>query len=85
MTNTQLVPDREHWILDEEGAVCSQCGQDIYHCECQESKKTVLKVVCSYCGVDMGEKDGEGIEGTSHSICKTCLNKEIAEPEGKRR
>ncbi|MBA7607533.1 hypothetical protein ES703_14692 [subsurface metagenome] len=33
---------------------------------------TVLKIVCMYCGENMGEKDGEGVEGTSHSICRKC-------------
>jgi len=34
--------------------------------------KTTLKIVCMWCGKDMGEKDGEGVEGTSHSICEAC-------------
>lgn len=25
-----------------------------------------------YCGADMGEKDGKGVEGTSHGICEKC-------------
>lgn len=33
---------------------------------------TILKIVCMYCKKDMGEKDGEGVEGTSSSICKEC-------------
>jgi len=32
-----------------------------------------LKMVCAWCGKDMGEKEGEGIEGISHSICEECL------------
>ena len=28
-----------------------------------------MKVVCAWCGEDMGTKDGEGV---SHSICDTC-------------
>ena len=38
-------------------------------------RKTTLKIQCAWCGKDMGEKDGEGIEGTSHSICQDCLDK----------
>ena len=34
--------------------------------------KTILKIVCMWCGREMGEKDGEGVEGTSHSICEAC-------------
>ncbi len=34
---------------------------------------TIIKVVCMYCKADMGEKDGEGVEGVSHGICPKCL------------
>lgn len=34
--------------------------------------KTILKVVCMYCETPMGEKDGEGVEGISASICRKC-------------
>ncbi len=34
--------------------------------------KTTLKIVCMYCKDPMGEKDGKGVEGTSHSICREC-------------
>ena len=34
---------------------------------------TIIKTVCSYCDKDMGEKNGEGVEGVSHSVCKDCL------------
>lgn len=33
---------------------------------------TVLKIVCMYCGREMGEKNGEGVSGVSHSICRGC-------------
>ena len=33
---------------------------------------TVLKIVCAWCGADMGEKDGEGVEGISHGMCEEC-------------
>ena len=38
---------------------------------------TVLKIVCSICGKDMGEKDGKGVEGISHSLCPDCLEAEL--------
>lgn len=34
--------------------------------------KTILKTVCAHCRKPMGETDGEGIEGNSHSICEDC-------------
>ena len=34
--------------------------------------KTVLKSVCMYCKKYMGEKDGKGVEGISHGICREC-------------
>ena len=36
---------------------------------------TILKVVCMWCRKAMGEKDGEGQEGLSHSICEECWKK----------
>lgn len=32
-----------------------------------------LKVVCAWCGEPMGEKEGNGVKGISHSICDDCL------------
>ena len=32
-----------------------------------------LYITCSWCGKVMGEKDGEGIEGETSSICDYCL------------
>jgi len=40
-----------------------------------------MKMVCSYCGKDMGEKDGGGVEGVSHGICEECLKKLQTEVE----
>ena len=42
-----------------------------------------LKMVCAWCGKDMGEKDGEGIEGISHSICEECLT-QLEEKSGEK-
>lgn len=33
---------------------------------------TVLKIICMVCHKPMGEKDGEGIEGVTSSICPKC-------------
>lgn len=52
-------------------------------------RKTVLKIACSYCKRDMGEKDGQGVSGTSHSTCPACWQKVMpgepypAEDQGK--
>ena len=32
-----------------------------------------MRIVCAWCGKDMGEKDGRGVEGVSHSICQECF------------
>ncbi len=42
-----------------------------------------MKIVCAWCGNDMGEKDGKGVEGVSHSICRECLAKVIAKKDSK--
>ena len=34
-----------------------------------------MKIVCVWCKKDMGEKDGMGVEGISHSICEECYEK----------
>lgn len=36
---------------------------------------TVLKIVCSWCGKPCGEKDGQGQEGTTSTICPDCRKK----------
>jgi len=33
-----------------------------------------MKIQCMHCHKDMGEKDGEGVEGTTSSICPECLS-----------
>ena len=38
-----------------------------------------MKIVCAWCGKDMGEKEGEGIEGISHSVCEECADKLVLE------
>jgi len=42
-----------------------------------------MEIVCAWCDKDMGEKDGKGIEGISHSICPECLAKVLAKVESK--
>jgi hypothetical protein len=34
---------------------------------------TELRIVCCWCGKDMGTKDGKGQTGTTHSICNDCF------------
>jgi len=43
--------------------------------------RSLLKIVCAWCGKDMGEKEGQGIEGISHSICKDCLSRFLSQGE----
>lgn len=43
-----------------------------------KNEKTILKVVCAWCGADLGTKDGKGTEGVTHGICKKCAKKELA-------
>jgi len=31
------------WVCDEEGLICSACGKDIYHCECEEKRDELKK------------------------------------------
>ena len=35
-------------------------------------RKTVLKIVCAFCKKEMGEKDSQGQEGVTSSICEEC-------------
>ena len=32
-----------------------------------------MKIICPWCKKDMGEKNGEGVEGISHCICEECF------------
>jgi len=41
-------------------------------CSCH---RTVFKIVCAWCGKEIGEKDGHGQEGITHGICAKCLKK----------
>ncbi len=38
---------------------------------------SVLKVICAWCGKDMGEKDGQGTEGSTGSFCEECWAKRV--------
>ena len=42
-----------------------------------------MKIVCAWCGKDMGEKEARGAEGVTHSICKECLAKLMTKVESK--
>lgn len=33
---------------------------------------SIIKHVCAWCNMNLGETDGEGQEGTSHGICDNC-------------
>ncbi|KKM14459.1 hypothetical protein LCGC14_1705880 [marine sediment metagenome] len=43
---------------------------------------SVLKSICAWCQKDLGDKDGEGVEGISHGICEDCLQVELAKETG---
>ena len=36
-------------------------------------ERLCMKIVCAWCGRFLGEKDGGGVEGISHSVCEQCL------------
>lgn len=55
--------------------ICEGCGQ--YESECRCPKETILMVVCAWCGKVMGEKEGKGVSGVSHSICDECTKGEL--------
>ncbi len=48
----------------------------------QPTDSTVIKVECGWCGLDLGEKLGHGVEGTSHGICSACAVNLVAELKG---
>ena len=41
------------------------------------TKKTILKVVCAWCRKDMGDKDGQGTEGETATMCEECWAKQF--------
>lgn len=40
-----------------------------------------MKIVCAWCNKNMGEKNGRGVEGVTHGMCKQCLAKFMAKVE----
>jgi len=36
---------------------------------------TKLTIKCAWCGKHLGVKDGKGVSGVSHGICKECADK----------
>jgi len=40
-----------------------------------------MKVICAWCKKQLPDKDGKGIEGTSHGMCPECLEKELKKLE----
>ncbi len=51
--------------------------------ETSERYCTVIYCVCAYCHRFLGTKDGGGICGTSHGICKTCRQTFLTETSPK--
>ncbi len=41
-----------------------------------------MKIVCAWCNKNMGEKNGRGVDGVTHGICKQCFAKFMAKVEG---
>jgi uncharacterized Zn finger protein (UPF0148 family) len=39
----------------------------------KNAKHTVMPIECAWCGIPLGEKNGEGVEGTTSGICPDCL------------
>jgi len=46
-------------------------------------RRQEMKIVCAWCGKDMGEKDSKGVDGVTHSICKECSAKLMTKVESK--
>ena len=42
-----------------------------------------MKIVCAWCGKDMGENEARGVEGVTNRICKECLAKLMTKVESK--
>ena len=40
-----------------------------------------MKIICAWCGKDLGEKDGKGVKGISHGVCDKCLSELEAKAE----
>ncbi len=40
-----------------------------------------MKIVCAWCNKNMGEKNGRGVKGVTHCICKQCFAKFMAKVE----
>lgn len=49
----------------------------------RRKRQSDLTVKCAWCGDDMGVKDGKGVEGISHGICRKCANLEWAKVGGR--
>jgi len=37
-----------------------------------KERATILKIICGWCGKDMGEKDGQGQTGITSGMCEQC-------------
>ncbi len=45
----------------------------------EKFKQTIIRVVCAWCGADLGTINGQGQTGISHGICEECANKMVKE------
>lgn len=43
-----------------------------------------MKIVCAWCGREVGWKDGRGEKGVSHGLCRECLTRMEAAAAEKR-
>jgi transcriptional regulator with XRE-family HTH domain len=41
-----------------------------------------MNIVCAWCGARIGKKDGRGVSGTSHSMCKKCFESLVLPVKG---
>ena len=38
------------------------------------TEEDMIEIICSYCGKNMGTKEGKGTEGISHGVCVDCFD-----------
>lgn len=53
---------------------CGRLALDGYDFMLME--RTVLRLVCSWCGKSLGVIDGKGVRGVSHGMCEDCMRKQ---------
>ena len=50
----------------------------VFHIELFVKEATMLRVYCAYCKKHLRDKDGHGVSGISHGICRVCRDKILA-------